>query len=342
MKLIRVALPLLLALAFIAPANAQLAAENERVIEEIVAWINDDIVLRNELMSTEEQSVAALTEQNVPAEQLAAQVEKIKQEALLSLIWKRLLAQEAERLYDLDTIKKDLLERFMASRNIDSIDALEQLLAQYHMTRAQLEDRLVLNEAPGFVIDSQIRSRLGVSDEEAMANYEKNRAKYTTAAQVTFREIVLADESGEDASKLAQAKEIVGLARGGADFGELVTRYSEAPSRALGGKIGPVDPADLLEQVRTTLAALEQGATSDPIRVASGWQILELVERVEEKVTPFEEVRDECVNAVRGEKYQPVFEEFVRELWDDASIEVRASYADRLPEEWRSSVKVRK
>ncbi len=327
-----------------ATANAPGPRAPEEVIEEIVAWINDDVVLWNDLRMEEQQQVQQLLQdrrRDTRAEQLAQQVQTVRDKVLADMISQRLIVQEAERLYDLDEIKKDVLKRWKEKQKVRTDEELDRQLAQWGMTRAELEDRLVQSSAPDIVIDMQVNRNLSVSEQEAREFYEQNKDRMSTPAQVTFREIVLlANDPVRRAQRADEARQLAARARNG-DFVELVRASSEAPSKGLDGRIGPVQPGDLLPAIGRALLDLQTGQVSEPIETEQGWHIVKVEERREGKTPAFEDVRAEAEDGVRAAKFGPALESYLMSLWDGATIEVRRSYADRLPVKWRERVKTR-
>jgi len=95
-----------------AAVRAQSGLVLEEKVQDIVAWINDDIILYSDLQETEQMAIKQAMDQGGGAN-LAAQIKEIKEQVLLRMIWDRLMVQEAERLFDMDSIKQDLLDRFM-------------------------------------------------------------------------------------------------------------------------------------------------------------------------------------------------------------------------------------
>lgn len=327
-----------------APEPAPPEAGQEQLVEDIVAWVNDDVILLSELVEGEQQLLASVLKDagGVEPDEMAEKAAEVRQRVLFELIQNRLLVQQAERLYDLEAVKKDLIERFIERQGIKDEAELDRMLEQYGMTRADLEERLLMNAAPGYVVEAQVTNRIGVSEQDARAWYEAHRDRFATPAQVTFRELVLEAPTPEQRqARRAEVERIVEQARAGTPFEDLVEQYSEAPSRALGGKIGPVDPADLRPEIAAAVRALPVGEVSAPIETDSGWHVVVVLERSEEVVQPFEEVREICENEVRRERFGKAYDEYLSGLWNDSTIEVRAMYLDRLPEPWRSRVGVR-
>jgi parvulin-like peptidyl-prolyl isomerase len=325
-------------------AQQQQEAGREELVEEIVAWVNDDVVMLSDLREAEQQAIQQVMSQtSASGEAMAAQVQEVKQRVLLEQIWNRLLVQEAEQLFDLEMLKQDLLDSFMKRQQIDTVEQLEAALAQYGLTRERLEDRLLLQAAPNYVIENRVEVNLGVSEEEAREFYEENIDRFATDASVTFREIVLyARDERARTERRDEAERIAERARETDDFEALVAHVSEAPSKSIGGRIGPVDPKDLVGPI--TEAVMEGGPVGGvvgPVETSQGFHILKVEQRQESEVPAFEEVRAECERFCRQAKFEPAFKDFIAELWERSRVEVREPYMDRIPEPWSETVVVR-
>lgn len=329
-----------------APAQGTKTAprDNEQVVEEIVAKVNDEVVLWSDLREEEQSALQQLLEQTrsgkMTNDQASTEAKKLREQMLMQMISSRLMVQQAERLYNMAEVKKDVVKRFKERQKIKSDEELDRQLAEWGMTRTELEDRLVLGAAPDFVVDAEVRNNLGVSEKEARDFYEQHKDQFTTPAQVTFREIVLvATDAAIRAGRKADADRIAARARAGEDFVALVKELSEAPSKSVEGKIGPIQPSDLIAEVGRAVVAVPVGGVSDPIETGQGWHVLKIEARRDAVTPEFEKVRNECEMAVRQEKFGPAFENYMRGLWKAATIEVRAAYLDRLAPPWREMVK---
>ncbi len=319
-------------------------AEREEIVEDIVAWVNDDVVLLSQIVEQEQFILGQLVrEQSVSTEEIESRLGELRSTIVLELIWNRLLYQEAERLFSIEGMKQDLIDQFMKGNQISTMEELDQLLTkELQMTRDELGERLLLSAAPDYVVQTQIRTQLGVSEQEARAYYDAHKDDFTTPASVVFRELVLlADNDREKAAAAESAREALTRARAGEDFVELVRELSESPSKAIDGKIGPIDPADLIAVIGEAATTLEVGDVSDPIETTQGWHLIKVESRQDVVTRSFEEVLDVCEQAVRRDKMEVKYREFVTGLWEAATVEVRRAYAQALPPQWRDRSTVR-
>jgi len=317
---------------------------DESTVEEIVAWVNDDVVLLSDLRGSEQQALsAAMQGKRVSSGEMSAKVAEVQRQMLMSLISGRLLVQEAERLYDVNEIGKDLVKRWRERNDIKSDEQFDRVLKDdLHMSRADLQDKLVSGAAPDYVIDTQVTRSISVSEKEARQYYDEHRDEFLTPGQVTFREIVLAAETKDQKrARMDEAVELVAQAKSGKDFAALVEAESEGPSKALGGLIGPVAPSDLAEPVAEAIIKTPTGEVVGPIPTPVGWQIVKIEQKLDEKLTPFDAARLRCEEAVRQQKFPVIYEKFMTGLWDAATIEVRKDYQARLPKNMQEKVTYR-
>ena len=73
----------------------------------------------------------------------------------------------------------------------------------------------------------------------------------------------------------AQALDILDKLAAGGDFGELATRFSQAPNARDGGDLGFFGPGEMLPEVETSVLELEVGGVSGPIRIGQGYMLLQ-------------------------------------------------------------------
>ncbi len=129
------------------------------------------------------------------------------------------------------------------------------------------------------------QSRVNVSKEEVAKYYEEKKDGHLQAAlKIIYVPFTPKPEPGTkqrtEKEALARAEEVVKKARAaGADFGALVTEYSEDPiSKEKGGDFGPVKRGDSLpEAVKQAVFQLKKDEISDPVRQPNGYYVFRMV-----------------------------------------------------------------
>jgi peptidyl-prolyl cis-trans isomerase C len=128
---------------------------------------------------------------------------------------------------------------------------------------------------------------------------------------------------------LARAMEAKNKAAAGADFVQLVKEYSEEPgSKERDGDYGLrfADPG-LPENVRASVFGTKSGGLAGPIRLQNGFYLFQVKEN---KVLPFEEVRNDIYNALSDEKFKKWFEDYRGRIQvtidDEAALRAELAY----------------
>ncbi|MFZ5557056.1 MAG: peptidylprolyl isomerase [Pseudomonadota bacterium] len=122
------------------------------------------------------------------------------------------------------------------------------------------------------------------------------------------------DEARE---RLVQVRERIA---NGADFGELAKLYSEDLSASRGGDLGWINPGDTVPEFERAMNALEPGQLSAPVKSPFGWHLIQVQERRTGDVSAERVLARE---AVRARKADEAYEEWLRQLRDQAYVEYR-------------------
>ena len=155
---------------------------------------------------------------------------------------------------------------------------------------------------------AKIRASLNPSDAELQQVYAANRERYKQPGAARVQHILIKVDPGAppatDATARAKAQGLVAQLRGGADFATLARANSGDPgSAANGGDMGWVDMGTTVEPFEKAIFSLPLNQVSDPIRSTEfGYHIVKVLERRDESVRPFAEVRTELVTAATSDK----------------------------------------
>jgi peptidyl-prolyl cis-trans isomerase SurA len=109
---------------------------------------------------------------------------------------------------------------------------------------------------------------------------------------------------------------------GARSFEALARANSEDSSAPQGGDLGWTSPGAFVPEFEQAMNALPIGGLSAPVTSRFGVHLIQVVERREVSLD-VKEVREQARNALRGQKFEDAFEEWVRELRARAYIEMR-------------------
>lgn len=156
-------------------------------------------------------------------------------------------------------------------------------------------------------------------------NEKRGKDVTTVITQTRVRHILIKPSeltSESDArNRLQQIRERI--EQGGAKFEDLARQYSEDPgSGAKGGELNWVSPGDLVPEFQRAMDALQPGELSQPVQSPFGWHLIQVLERRQQDVTE-ERQRLQARQNIRDRKSEEAFQEWVRQVRDQAYVELR-------------------
>ena len=314
-----------LLLASALPARAEL-------IEEIVAWIDGDIITSSELVD-EEQAMMAEAYRQFTGEELDENVKQLKEELLMRMIDRKILLHRAEMMFDVDRMGEVFYEGFLEQQGIQDEEELRQALAREGMSLDDLKERLTEMFAPEEVLRHEVGSRVAVTDSELQAYYDEHPGDFTVKAEVTIREIVLLAD--DEAKKLERRAEINAIhervTAAGEDFAEVAKEVSEAGTAAEGGQLGPLLRGELSEQLEAQAFSLPVGSVSDVLEMPYGFHVIMVETRSDDSLSPIEEIGEDLRRWLENRKFYEEREVFMEKARSESEWCVKPNYADRLP-----------
>lgn len=282
------------------------------IVEEIVAWVNGEIITSSQYKEEEESRVAEIY-RRFSGEELDREVERARQTLLINMIDRKILVHHARALgYDMEKMGDAFLDQFMRQQKIDTREELEEIARRDGMDLEEVKTRLVEMYAPEEVINVEVTNRVSVSDSEVAAFYETNPESFFVEGEVTLREIVLlADNADAKEERRASAQEIWQRASSGELFAPLAKEFSEAGTAANGGEFGPLKRSDLSEALAEPAFSLPIGGVSELMETPYGFHIIKVDSRTEDHMKPLEDVSDRIRNYLRDQKFRTELEAFL-------------------------------
>lgn len=304
------------------PASANAANEEPVEVNRVLLRINDRIATLHDFQQRVEARAAAIRRN--PDLEESQQRELLEEVPLVVLraIWEELLiASRADQLglvVSQQEVEEAMLEQ-MRRFQIENVDQLRMVLAQEGLTLERFRDSLAMNLLFREVMGRELFPRIRISEDELRSIYRQRSADFAIPEQVEVRELVVlegAELGSVDPQQLAD--ELARRWREGEDPSELAEEKGEAVRLLDIGWVAPGDLAADLEQVVWPMAA---GQVSDPVEARGGLHVLQVVERKDEGIRPFEEVREVIAGEERSRKMQTEQEKYLEELESRAYYE---------------------
>ena len=194
--------------------------------------------------------------------------------------------------------------KFELEANVDDEEAL-QATYEANKFKYQIPERvkatLLLATPEAFDADIEI------PEEEALAFYEENKdSRFTQPFEMRARHILIKVDAGADDEAKAEARErideIAQRARDGEDFEALARESSEDPgSAASGGDLGFFGKGRMVPEFEEAAFGLGPAEMSEVVESPFGFHLIRAEEVREERVKPFDEMREEIVNELKLE-----------------------------------------
>jgi peptidyl-prolyl cis-trans isomerase SurA len=307
-------------------------AAPEDIIEEIIAQVNDRIIVLSEYQRSLESLRQELEQSGVSGLELESRYREESQNVLRELIDHELLVQKALELglnADTDVIKR--LDEIRQSMNLPSMEALEEAVASQGLNYEDFKQNLRDSFLTQWVIQREVGSRVQVTPDEIKAYYEAHQGELVQQEGVELQQILISTEgkSAEELPVLRQkAEEVLAKAKAGEDFAELARQNSDDASASRGGNVGFIESASLSPEIAAALAPLEKDGITEIIETRYGLMILKVLARTQAGVPPLPAVETRIHERLYLERIQPAMRGYLTTLRQESFISVKPGYVD--------------
>jgi len=179
----------------------------------------------------------------------------------------------------------------------------------------------LVRSANGFHVLKLVGRRVtGGASASASNTVQQTRARHIL---IKVNQIVSAAEARR---KLLELKSR--LENNAATFEDLARLYSNDGSASKGGELGWIYPGDTVPEFERAMNSLKPGEISAPIESPFGFHLIEVLERKTEAISR-ERQRLVARQALREQKLEEAYEDWLRQLRDRAYVEYRLDDAAR-------------
>jgi parvulin-like peptidyl-prolyl isomerase len=311
------------------------AADNVKVVEEIAAKVNGDVITRGELARKRLEIEAEAKRQGLTGARLRQAVEEFTANALRDEIDTLLLVQKGKDLninVDADVTRR--LAEIQVQQKIADPDKFQAFIREntglsYEDFKLQMKNQMLTQR----VISQEVARNIVVTEPEMQKYYDEHKSEFVRKeSQVFLSQIVISTE-GKSAEQVAvaekKAKDLAVRAQKGEKFSDLARDNSDdVETSKNGGQIGPMTKGLLDKPIEDLVFAKKKGFVSDPIRRPNSFLILKVDERYEAGQAAFGEVKNELQDRMTQPKMEGKVRTFLTGLREDAFLEIKEGYID--------------
>jgi peptidyl-prolyl cis-trans isomerase C len=292
----------------------------------MIAKVNGTTITVSDLEKEVKGMLAQYHQQQVPLEQIQPMLPQIKKQAIESLINRQLLYEEVDRrniVSDSDQVKAEIKK---IASSYPSQAEFEKQLNENGFSVDQMEKDMEQQLKLDLLIKEDLKFKdIQVTEEEASSFFKSNPDSFQAPIQVRASHILL-KASPEDPQDVKTQKRlelagILGRIEKGADFADMARNHSDCPSKEQGGDLGLFGKGAMIKPFEDAAFSMNLGEVSDIVETEFGFHIIRLEERNEERKEEFDAVKEEIINHLAATKEQAKFDEFIKDLRNEAAIE---------------------
>ncbi|MTH45079.1 peptidylprolyl isomerase SurA [Intestinirhabdus alba] len=264
---------LLLGIAMV--ANTSFAAP--QVVDKVAAVVNNGVVLESDV----DGMMRSVKLNSGQAGQQLPDDATLRHQILERLIMDQIILQMGQKMgVKISDEQLDQAIANIARQNNMSLDQMRSRLAydglSYSSWRNQIRKEMTIAE----VRNNEVRRRITILPQEVDALAQQVGKQNDASTELNLSHILIPLPENPTADQVseadAQARDIVGQARGGSDFGKLAIAYSADPQALKGGQMGWGRIQELPGIFAQALSSAKKGDIIGPIRSGVGFHILKV------------------------------------------------------------------
>jgi len=306
-------------------------------VDEIVAWVNGDIILKSEYEARRAAIRGDLTQPEPRGRGLqgAALEQAFNEESkrvLQQLIDETLLLQQARDMgltADIEIVKT--MDRIRQEQKLPTMEDLYKLIVDQGYSLDDFKQGIRVKYLSSQVFNREVYPRITITTAEVRKYYDDHVKDFDRPAGIRLREIAVITENRgpeEIASQRKKAEEALAAVKKGDDFAEVAAKYSESQTAGDGGDLGFIAKGEMVPWLEETVSKLEKGQVSDIIPVKDAFMIIKLDDKHDGGLLPFELAQKEITDHLWQQAVPAKTTEFLTRLRVEGFVKVAEGYVD--------------
>jgi len=317
------------------PAAVKPAPDSGKVVEEIIARVNNEIITRSEYdksLATADEEVKQDCQGKCTPEQLQDAMTERKKTALRDLIDQSLLAQRGKDMglsVETDVVKQ--LDQIRQQNKLSSMDDLEKAVTSQGLNWEDFKNNIRNRMLTQKVVSQEVGSHISIGESDARKYYDDHKSEFVRPEQVALREILISTE-GKKETEIPDLRKKADTAlkrvKDGEDFAEIAKRLSDGTTKEQGGYIGAFKRGELAKQLEDTVFKMKHNELTEVMETKQGFLVLQVLEHYDEGQQPFEKVKNEIMDRLYNEKLEPAVREYLKTLREQSYVVIKPGYAE--------------
>jgi peptidyl-prolyl cis-trans isomerase C len=204
--------------------------------------------------------------------------------------------------------------------------ALNSMLAERGLDRKGLMKELGKSLVVQKYVDATVTKKIVVTADEAAKYYQSHLDEFKHPNLIRSSHILINVPQGATAEQEERARQLatslLTRARKGEDFAGLAKENSMDSSASRGGDVGLTEEGELAPEYEAAAAKLKVGEISGLVRTQFGFHIIKLTDRRAAGIAPLDEVRDQLIDFLKGQKVDAELNKILQSLQGQAKIEI--------------------
>ena len=267
-----------------------------------------------------------LAQSQIKKELTADEKKKAESAVLDQLISAELLYQDGKKLPIPDIDSRVEAQMKQGKTKFPSTEAYDKALKASGLTEKDLEEFARKEIYINNLIETEIASKVTISDDQAKKFYDENSEKFKQPETVQASHILIGVDPKASAEEKAKAKEkaeaLLKRAKAGEDFAALAKTNSTCPSAPQGGAFGYFSKGQMVPAFEAAAFSLKPGEISDVVETQFGYHIIKVTNKKPAGTVSFSDAKKDIINYLKVQKIQQSISELVDKLRKEGKIEI--------------------
>ena len=297
------------------------------IVDRIVAVVNDDVIVLSDLNRAFQPLAGRIRALGHPMDRERRMLFKAREDLLNQMIDEKLADQEIKK-YNVKVQEREIdnaIEQVKRNRMLTD-EQLRQAMKLQGFTIEQYRQRIREEILRTRLVNSQVRSKIVITDAEIEKYYNENTQKYGGAVKYHLHNLVILPSVLGGTTEVEAAWQILHSARqqllDGKPFDAVAAEIRQQPGGGKSGEIGAFPLKSMAPLIANAVKGLKAGQFTDVLDTEKGPQIFYVSEISREEGQPLEAVADEIQQLLYRQIVDQKFSAWLKELREKSYIKV--------------------